>query len=201
MSLTFKQKSGRFETYFDFLEDGLTYRFDDSKLRVGGTIPYHQLAGRTCYSETKAWKCHYAVALIAIVILGMGLHSLALHEWSCVLTTAKLGCFAFIGCLTSWRHERRRITTIPCQPRIVILHDKQRQTILDEIMRRRVAALKVKSARVDTSEPYYVEAQKFEWLLQEGIVSEWEYQEARQTIAAAMRKNSGGASPKPDTVN
>jgi len=200
MSLTFKQKSGKFDTCFEFGEDGLSYRFDDSKVRVGGTIPYQQLPGRTCYSETKAWKCHYSLALIAIVVLGMGLHSLALHEWSCVLTTAKFGSFAFVGCLTSWRYERRRITIFPCQLRIVVLHDKQRQKIIDEIMMRRVAALKAKSARVDSSEPYYVEAQKFEWLLREGIVSEWQYQEARQRIAA-MRNNSGGVDPKPASVN
>jgi 50S ribosomal subunit-associated GTPase HflX len=92
------------------------------------------------------------------------------------------------------------MTSFRLNPVLIVLQDAQQQTILDEIMKRRLEAMKKKLAQVDFNRPYYEEARKFNWLREEGVITEQEYRHARQKIAA-MRGKAGSPPPGMGSMN
>jgi hypothetical protein len=70
------------------------------------------------------------------------------------------------------------------QNKIIIIHDGQHKVIADEIIKRRKMEMRRIFGQVDTLNHPQMELQKFIWLKGEGIISDEEYGQARQKIAA-----------------
>jgi hypothetical protein len=198
--MKFRQKKGRYKTSFEFGEEDLTYTFD-SGTKVGSTVPYHKIPERTGYREVRPWWLKYFtvfyLTLCAITII----YYMSLNDLDGLFRTVYFATLIFLCvCLVGLRRRGGGMTSFPLNPALVILHDGQQQAIINEIMKRRLAMMKIKVAQVDSNRPYYEEAGKFSWLKEEGVISEQEYREARKKIAA-MRDKAAHAPHNPGHLN
>jgi hypothetical protein len=193
------QKFSYLQTSFDFGDDELTYSFTDSRRKVGTSIRYSKISEQILYVKAKRWAFLYVPVFCAGVYLILGIYSLLvvkdvlfLYEAPILLTVFPLMFMLYrlsnkpIGTFIIRTHSA---TNLPIQ----ILDDKKHSAILNEIEKRRKEQIRQEFAQVDFNKPYYEELKKFNWLKEQEIISEQEYQQARQKIAI-MR---GNTSPPP----
>lgn len=197
----FKQKRGWLRTSLDFGEEELTYTFDNSRTRVGSSIPYHEIPGRTNYREVRMWWLRYVLVFyltfcVVTIIYYSSINSM--EALSTIVYVATLG-FLMVWLLALLRRQGG-MTSFRLDTAIIVLHDGQQQAILDEIMKRRLDAMRKKLAHVDFNRPYYEEAARFGRLKEEGVITEQEYRNARQKIAA-MRGRPGFSPPHQGNMN
>lgn len=193
MSMKFRQKRSFNKTSFEFGEEELTYTFDNSRTKVGSSIAYHKLPGRTNYREIKMWWLKY-VAVSYLTFCGLiAFYYMGINDMQMLIGILYVATMAFLViCLYALVFRRGGMTSMLLNPVLYILRDGQRQAILDEIMKRRLVMMKKKLAQIDPSRPYYEEAGKFSWLREEGVITEQEYRLIREKIAA-MRGKPGHA--------
>jgi hypothetical protein len=201
MNTTFRQRRAFYKTTFDFGEEELTYTFDNSRSKVGSSIAYHKIPGRTSYRRVKLWWLKYVTVFYLTFCAVMAWYYTGRNDMETLIGTLYASTVAFlIVLLNALLLRHGGMTSFRLNPVLIVLQDAQQQTILDEIMKRRLEAMKKKLAQVDFNRPYYEEARKFNWLREEGVITEQEYRHARQKIAA-MRGKAGSPPPGMGSMN
>jgi len=195
-----KQKRALYKTTFEFGDEELTYTFDNSRAKAGGTVAYHKIPGRMTYREIKLWWVKYAFVSYAVLCLIAGFSYGSVEGWEALPGTAVMALPAFVFIAVLLMRKPTALTAISVNPVLFIIHDSRHQAILDEIMKRRAEMMKKKLAQVDFNTPYYEETRKFNWLKEEGIITEPEYRHARQKISV-MRDKAGLSSPPSGGMN
>jgi len=197
----FKQKRSSYRTSFSFGDDELTYSFDNSRAKVGSSVPYHKIPGLTSYREVKLWWLKYVAVFTVTSCVIAALHYWRIGDMEVLAGILYIASLLFLcACLFALLRRHGGITSIPLDPILFVLNDRQQGTILEEIHKRRLEAMSKKLAQVDFNKPYFEEARKFKWLREEGAISEQEYKAARQKIAA-VRDKTGMPPPEPGKVN
>lgn len=178
------------KTRFVFGDSELTYSFDDSLVRSGGTISYSEIPAFTVCREKKTWWLRYVIVFIVVYCAVTGSHYWHIGDMETFLNVAYSAGMGFLAaCLFALLKGSSRITCfIAADPEICVLHNGQENAILDEIARRRIEAIRKKRAHVNFNQTYYEEAEKFKWLREEGIIDEYEYQQARRQIMTLRAK-------------
>ncbi len=190
--MNFKQKRGIYKTTLDFGTDALDSTFSFYNNRRGGTVPYDQIPLGWKYTERKGWRAKYFSAGFALFGIVGGCAIMA--EQSPRAPEAHQGgmifmAICFAAALVVYVTDRlvrppAGFTLIPATHEIRVIHDKQYQTIIDEILKRRHDALRRKHAAIDPLNATGAESRKFRWLREEGVVTEQEYNDAITRLAA-----------------
>lgn len=188
--MRFSQKAFLFNrTNFEFGPKKLSVYVDDGRLKVGFSVPYHEVGTHKSiksFPERAVFRLSLAVTLAACVSYA----SIYLH--SPYGPTTLSGVIAVVGALMCFasRYAQFDATQIPIASgnTILIFQDSQHHSIMSEIYKRRKAEMLRLYGEVDTLAPPQLELKKFRWLKEEGVVSEQEFEEARQKIDAAHPK-------------
>lgn len=195
MYTKFKQKRGAYRAKLYFGDEELTYTFDNGTTKVGSSVPYHKLPGRTNYREISVWWLRYAAVFYLTFSAITAYYFTQQNDTQLMMIIMGMVTALFLlVCLFGLSRRTVGITSFLMSPPLSILHDGQEKLILDEIATRRLAMMKQKMGQVDTTKPYYEEAGRFSWLREEGVLDEQEYKAARQKIAA-MRKGGMPRTP------
>jgi hypothetical protein len=197
--MQFRQKCYSFappvslKTTFDFGDEELTYTVDNAKQKQGASVAYRNIPTMMSYSKAKSWQTMYVYVFFVVFCALIWAYSRITGETRlvAVLPVPAIACLIYTSCV--FFQKRAGISTIYMaqpNPSILIIEDKNCRTILEEIHKRRKEQLRKKFAEVDFDKPYYEEAQKFRNLREQEIITEQEYQYARQKIAAMKEKSA-----------
>jgi hypothetical protein len=170
---------------FNFGDKKLDVTIDDGRLKVGFSVPYHEIGTkRSIKSFPEKSISRLAIAILAAVLLSYGftLDELSLNASFILMFFALLGIAL---CIFS-PYAKFDATRIPLASgnTILIFHDIQHQAILSEIYKRRKSEILRLHGEVDMLNHPKLELKKFLWLKEEGVLSEQAVEEARAKIAA-----------------
>jgi hypothetical protein len=168
---------------FEFGERELGVSIDDGRLKIGFTVPYHEIGtSRSIMSfSEKVWQ-YLGLAVLAAVVVSCYLISedMTGNDGSVLVLCMVAG----LGMYFASRYATFDATRIPIPSgnTILVFHDDRRQTILGEIYKRRKSELLRLYGEVDMLNHPQQELKKFLWLKEEGVISEQQLEAAREKI-------------------
>jgi hypothetical protein len=177
---------------FEFGEKSLETQVDDGRLKVSFSVPYHEIGTKRSiksFPEKAVPRFGYALllgAMAGFVLTGGNPHGISNTLYvACVA----IGAILIIG----RRYARFDATRVPLASgnTILVFHDGQHHAILGEITRRRKTEMLRLYGDADPLNHPQLELKKFLWLKEEGIITESEFEEARDKIAAFAKAPSG----------
>lgn len=176
---------------FEFGEKKLEVTVDDGRLRVGFSVPYHEIGtNRSVKSFPEKAIPRLGLSLLAAAIAGFALteaNPQGASYWLylvCLLLGAAL--------IAARRYARFDATRIPLASgnTILVFQDSQHHIIVGEIYKRRKADVLRLYGEVDPLNHPQLELKKFLWLKDEGIIDEPEFEAARLKVAM-LAKGAG----------
>jgi len=179
---------------FEFGDRLLDILIDDGRLKVGFSVPYHEIYSK---QSTKSFP-EKAIHRLGVALSLGGLFGLMVSGGNSnpadMSATLSMVCM-FLGLIliAARRYARFEATRIPVASKnaILVFHDGQQQAILNEIYKRRKSELLRLYGEVDPLGHPQLELKKFLWLKEEKIISDPEFEEARMKIAALSQPHSG----------
>jgi len=188
----FAQRRGRVRAEFEFAPDALVHSYAIRGNRRGGTTPYEQIPLAWKYAKARAWKLKYfsaAGGLAGLVAGAYALEAIPAPGQAWLTALVALAICNLVGILSffadPFARSRAGMTIIPVKNEIRILDDGRCPAILDEIRKRRLAAMRLKLGAVDPFAAPGAESRKFRWLREEGAITEEEYAAAMAQLGAA----------------
>jgi len=173
---------------FEFRDKSLEVTIDDGRLRVGFTVPYHEIGTKRSiksFPEKAIPRLGYALlfgALTGALLTG--------GDFGGLSETLYVVCLllGFVLVITR-RYARFDATRIPLATgnTILVFQDSMHHIILGEIYKRRKADIIRLHGEVDALNHPQLELKKFLWLKEENIISEHEFEEARLKIATLSK--------------
>lgn len=183
---------------FRFEEETLHYAYADSSGGHAFAVAYEDIAtdpaARAGVTVKLDWYQHMAVVMAALALFQVIFGFLPNGLLSAATPAGVAGLLYAV-----YRLSIRRYTVVRSDAgSIFVLDDAQQQEILAEFHARRTARLRVRFADIDFSNELAVELQKFGWLLQQGVISQEEYEVAKHQLLFA---HAGWALAAPKQLN
>jgi len=175
MKLTQKRFSNR--TEFDLRENDFSYTIRDSSGSRSFTFDYADFNPNSEHlEENNAWWRNAGLIWVVIGVLQLGAQYVQEGAFR-----GSIWLVLGIGCLVAYRVARTSYTIHSSDyGNVLIIQDKQHQKIFDELTSRRRTRLASALGEINPNQPPESEIAKFEWLVEQGAISE---QEAAQKIA------------------
>lgn len=178
-------------TRFEFLDDGLRYSVKDSAVSASFTIEYDDIPKDFSeLEEKKAWFRNVGILWIVIGLAQIGLRvasgdGIGVPFWLLL----GLGCVGY----HHLSHVRYRVYDT-ARGRILVIDDRSRPKVEEEIARRRAGLLKARYARVIDPTDSEREAARFRWLRKEGVISEDEFDQLMVELQLGIADKLGADS-------
>ena len=173
----FHQKKSKTDIHLTFENTKLHYFLKDESGKVDFSIPYHAFTHNS-YERTDR---NETLKNFAIYLLVVGI----------VTLVGGIGALMLIGsAIMYWLYKRSIIHfTVFLLPerQVFILHDEHHDAIIKEIFSHRDTYLKHTYARININNPPEHELKKFQWLLDEKVITEEEFHEFKFQL---MKKES-----------
>ena len=173
-------------TKFDFQDKELLYTINGETQMVRFAVPYQDIGvNKSIERFVEKGSRYFGLAILAAAFVGYivtGQSHAASDLVFFVFTILGWGLLLFARL-----YARYDATKIPVSSKnnLIIIHDDQHQTIVDEIYKRRKLAFRQLYAEVDMLNHPEAEIKKFLWLKDQDIISPQEFSDARQKIVEA----------------
>lgn len=177
-ALTFQQRRGSCRTSFRFGDDRLTYWIDNPGSIACMHIDYDELDPRTDgYVQKSPWIRYSAIAMLTLGFF-VTLSSFAEQKYvpSPVLIIGGLFLAAYF--LLQVRFTVFHVN----RGRVLVIQDRQHQAILNELEKRRVAALRSKYLTLDHTNEPGIELKKYHWLRRMNAITDLELQQFQSVL-------------------
>lgn len=178
------QKRGSTKIRYAFHADRLDYALDSSDVGRTFSVEYTGISrDRESLTEKGTWYRNLGFFWMTLGVLLMvvswtepgGSTAGAGWMWLCV----GVGSYAF------YRRGIKRFVVLPCERgNLLLLDDASGRRIIDEIERRRAARLRADHDFFPDDEPPEQLRRRFEWLRQEGALSDEEWMERASRVDA-----------------
>lgn len=177
-SQPFQQRRGACRTIFHFGNDKLVYWIDNPGATTCMNIDYDEMDPRTdVFVQKNVWFRYSGIVTLA---LGFFLSLSAVSNQSYVpsplliLGAALFAAYFLLQVRFTVFHVNRG--------RMLVIQDKQHQAILDELEKRRVAALRSKYLTFDHTNEPSIELKKYHWLRRMNAITDLELQQFQSVL-------------------
>ncbi len=176
--MEYRQKKGGNRTHFEFESEYLEYELQEKAGTDSFRVAYSALPYRVHeFIERNEWLRNVGLLwlLIGILITGWRLSEsiLQLSMWIPI----GLGCLGWY-----WFSIVRYSTLQTGEGKIFVIRDAQHDRILEELLARRVDQLKRSYAFVDHDNDPANELRKFQWLLDNRVIDEAEFETLKAEV-------------------
>jgi hypothetical protein len=199
--LVLQQKAFRTKIDYRFFRDYVEYTIRDRNGALSCfTVKYSALPGRTeygAYQPARRPVTGLQILLFALMILMISSAFPKASQWEIGLMVGGAVAALSISIALRWRF-RNAYTTIPtAKGKLLLLRDKQHDLVLQELESRRMKELR-KLATIDPLNSPQAELRKFEWLKEQEVITQEEFELIRQKLnVAAARLSFPGSTRKP----
>jgi hypothetical protein len=199
--LALQQRAFRTKIDYRFFRDYVEYTIRDRNGALSCfTVKYSALPGRTeygAYQPARSPITGLQILLFALMILMISSAFPKASQWEIGLMVGGAVAALAVSIALRWRF-RDAYTTIPTvKGKLHLLRNKQHDQVLQELESRRLKELR-KLATIDTLNSPQAELRKFEWLKEQEIITQEEFELFRQKLnLASARLNFSGLMPKP----
>lgn len=186
----FKQKQSGTKTAFEFRPTALRYSVEDAGGQGTFSVPYEEIPSEAGeLTERNAWFRNVAYLWMLIGVVSIVLH---------VSEHGELGggFWLLIGGITYAVYRFKTVTYTVYDTRygrVFVIRDKHHDRIVAELGERRAGALRSRFATVDAGNEPEDEVRKFEWLREEGAISDAEFEDYVRQIRLGLGTSGGNA--------
>ena len=182
-------------TTFQFGEDKLSFSISDQSGQATGAAFYEAIDTENCSTVTvKAGQRYFWMALFFAVFLSIGFSNSEglLKNYNAVPVFIFLGLAFFLryGNVVSVPFTILPVQGATTSDRIRVIQDKNLDRILERIKSGRIARLRKLHLAVNTVNNPTAEANKFRWLLDQGVIDDAEYRRAISQIEALVQNSA-----------
>lgn len=183
--MKFLQKSSSYQAYFDFQDSGLEYVFMDDGIKKGAFVPYSEIPDRWIYSR-KGTLLSYMRGGFIVFLFGMLFIDAAIAENAdnVIQLFLILSGLAVTIIASGFFYRKPTLSSFATVPELIVIHDKQYQPVMDEILKRWRESHRESLNNMDLQLDPLSRSHKLFWLLRSGIINRHEYDDAIAKLMA-----------------